>query len=292
MNKDEYWYLLIQGEYDKKGAFVNFYSHGEHLGDALNNTKNAALEIGLVNCELVEANHLDLLEDFELPEETVKLSNKVIYKNGFSTYELDNENDESFISPIGIVKSTEDGEIDFDEIKEQFEASGKDEDGVYSFCLSISKNNLEKVFFDSINFLPNINSIWIYIMDHWEFEKETELWINKDLTDKEDIVNFVKNNKKNLIHNGYLDLVMHCIEGETNLMIDEHKQIRLTTKNVDIFNKFGKEIMNLGFNQTRDYKSLENGFYHWHYRSNESLNKNKFREFLKINNFELIEKFE
>jgi len=285
--KQENWYFLIQGKYDNKGAIVNFYSTGDHLGDALNNVYECADKINISNCELLEASRLDFIEDFELPENTEKITEKVKYQNSLSLYEFEDE--ENFISPIGIVKSTEDGEYEFDLIKEQFVAYTKNENDIYSFTMTISKEKLETIFFKCVEFIPDINSICINLLDHWEEESRNELWINT-FKNKKEILIFIKENELNLIQNGFIDIVFCCKKGETNLVLDEHKQICLTTKSEDIFNEFGKQIMNLGFQQTKELYSLENGYYHWHYRPSISLDKNQFRQFLSRNKFELKEK--
>jgi len=77
--------------------------------------------------------------------------------------------------------------------------------------------------------------------------------------------------------------------GETNLTLDNHKKIQLHTKDEELFNDFGKKVMELGFEQTREFYNLEFGYHHWHYRPADSLNREDFKQLLKSKNFELVD---
>lgn len=287
MNK-EFWYFLINGLIDKKtGAYGNFYAHGQHLGDALDFVLKNVNKVDLNDCELIEAFRLDTLDDFKLPDETEEIADGLFMKQNIFSYKIKKQ-DKSYISPIGIVKSTDDGEYDFDLIKEQFVAYSKDENGIYSFTMTPDKRNIEKLFFETLDFIPSVDSVGLFLESDWENDKETELWINKELADKQSIEIYLKNNLSNTLKNGYVSTVVCCTTGETNLVIDSHKHLKLTTKDSDVFNQFGKQIMGLGYKQTRDFYSLEFGFYHWHYRPYNSLDKNGFRDLLKKDKFEIL----
>jgi hypothetical protein len=138
--------------------------------------------------------------------------------------------------------------------------------------------------------LPTVNGFWIYIKNYWE-NKLTELWVAKHFTDKKSVIEFLKKQKKNTLENGFLDIVVHSIQGETNLTLDEHKTIKLHTKNENIFRSFIGNIINLGFEQTRDFYTLEFGYHHFHYRLADSLTRSEFKQMLKDNKFELIDKW-
>ena len=118
------------------------------------------------------------------------------------------------------------------------------------------------------------------------------MWINRYKNEKNEILDFIKTHEPDLIQNGFIDIVLNCQEGNTNLILDEHKQIRLTTLSEFIFNEFGKSLIDLGYEQTRDFYSLEYGYYHWHFRPAKSLDKGGFRKFLQRNKFEILEHIE
>ena len=83
--------------------------------------------------------------------------------------------------------------------------------------------------------------------------------------------------------------MIHSKKGETNLTLDEHKKIQLHTKDESVFNEFIGKIIEMGFEQTREYYNIEFGYYHWHYRTDKSLNRNEFKKMLSTKNFEQIE---
>ena len=287
MNK-EYWHFLIHGLIDKKtGAYSNFYASGEHLGEAWDLTLRNVDKVDFNNCELIEASKLESFDELSLPSDTEMVADNLFIKSEIHTYKL-TKKDIPFIPPIGIVKSSEDGEYDFDLIKEHFVVYNKDENGIYSFTMTPDKRNIEKLFFNSLEFIPSVDSVALFLENDWENDKETELWINKKLVEKQQIIDFIKNNISSTIRNGYVSTVIYCSIGETNLVIDSHKHLKLTTKDLSILDNFIKQINNLGFKQTRDFYSLEYGFYHWHYRPYDSLDKTGFRDLLKKNKFEIL----
>ena len=287
--KRELWYLLIDWEQDLKiGVFGNFYAYGTHLGDALNKVIKASNEFKFSNYNLIEADILDNFDVIENNAELMKIADDVYMRQTTHTYPLDDP-DVDFVPPTGIVKSVDDGEYDYELVKENFVAYGADENGVFELELSLTKKNLADTFIAAMGFLPTIDSFEIYINDYWENES-TELWAAKYFTDKQTVIDFINKQKKNTIENGYLDIVVHSTKGKTNLTLNAHKKIQLHTKDETIFNSFGKSIIDLGYKQTRDFYNLEFGYNHFHYRLADSLARAEFKQMLIENKFELMDK--
>ncbi len=232
---EELWYFLLEGKQDKStGVFGNFYAYGTHLGEALEKTLKASVTNNFYNPHLIEAGLLESLELVMNVDELIEL-NDAVYKSPTIHAFPYNDPDKSFIPPIGIVKSIEDGEYEYDLIKETFVAYGRNENGIFEFEFVVSKKNLIELLFKSINFLPSIDGFWIYINNFWD-DDQTELWVAKHFTDKTTTTNFLKEQQKNILENGYLDIVVHSITGQTNLTLDAHKKIKLTTIDEDLFN--------------------------------------------------------
>ena len=291
MTKNELWYLLIDGQQDAETGIVgNFYTYGNHLGDALGKTIKATIDYKFKNHNLTEASLLDNFEVIENNKELVKIADNVYMRPTTYTFPFDDP-DKEFIPPIGIVKSVFEGEYEYDLIKENFVAYGADENGIFEFELVLTKENLIDTFIKSIDFLPTIDGFWIYIKNYWENDL-TELWVAKHFTDKHTVIDFLKTQKKNTLENGYLDIVVHSLTGETNLTLDDHKKIQLHTKDEEIFKNFIGNIIELGYEQTRDFYNLEFGYHHFHYRPADSLTRIEFKQLLTDNKFELIDKWE
>lgn len=291
MTKNELWYLLIDGQQDAETGIVgNFYAYGNHLGDALDKTIKSSIDYKFTNHNLTEASLLDNFDVIENNKELVKIADNVYMRPTTYTFPFDDP-DKEFIPPIGIVKSVFEGEYEYDLIKENFVAYGADDNGIFEFELVLTKQNLIDTFIKTIEFLPTIDGFWIYLKNYWESDL-TELWVAKHFTDKHAVIDFLKTQKKNTLENGYLDIVVHSLTGETNLTLDDHKKIQLHTKDEGVFNDFIGNIIELGYEQTRDFYNLEFGYHHFHYRLVDSLTRTEFKHMLTDNKFELIDKWE
>lgn len=286
---NQLWYFLIDGQSDEKtGLFGNFYSYGQHLGDALMNTFNDAKSKCFNNPNLIEVSKLDRFEVIENRDELVRLSENVFMRQATHSFPFDDP-EKDFVPPIGIAFAVENGEYDYELIKETFVAYEQDENGIFELELVIGKENLKDVFFKTLNFLPQVDGFWIYIQNHWDNDSE-EIWIAKHFIEKERVLDFLTSQESNTIDNGYIKIVINCSLGETNLTLDDHKKIQLHTKDQDVFNDFIVQVINLGYKQSREFYNIEWGFHHWHYRPAGSLTRNEFIEMLQYNQFELIGK--
>ena len=284
----ELWYLLIEGQQDSDtGIFGSFYTYGSHLGDALEKTVKTSAGYNFKSPELIEASFLESFEQVENADDLIELNDSV-YMNPTTHTFPSNDPDKSFIPPIGIVKSVDDGEYDYSFIKENFVAYGQNENGIFELELVVGKANLFDVFFKSIIYLPSVDGFWIYIQPFWENDI-TELWVAKHFINPDLVKEFLKMHQKDTLENGNLKMVTHSLAGETNLTLDDHKKIKLHTKDEEIFRRFIENIEALGYEQTREFYSLEYGFHHWHYRPAGSLTRPDFKTMLEKNQFELLD---
>lgn len=288
MNENrEFWYFLLQGTLDDKtGVYSNFYTYGTRCGVCLSKAIKTAEKEGIIKPELIETCRLDNLDGFELPENAIEINSEIFMLPTFNTYELKEEETE-FTPPTGIAFGTDENEYDTDLIKECFVAYNKNENGIFEFELVADNSRLVETFFNAINFIPDTDGFWIYIRDHRENE-QTELFAGKDLITKENIIEFLKSNNESTLKNGFIDIVVHSKKGETNLTLDKHKKIQLHTKDESVFKEFIGKIIEIGFEQTRDYYNIEFGYYHWHYRTDKSLDRTEFKKMLRLLNFEQI----
>ena len=284
----ELWYFLIDGQQDKETGIVgNFYAYGHHLGDALQKVIQASLDYSFTNANLTEASLLENFDAIDKNDELVEIADQVYIRPTTYTFPFDDP-DKEFIPPIGIVKSVDEGEYDYDLIKERFVAFGQNENGIFELELVVAKPNLITLFLKFISLLPTVDGFWIYIKSFWDDDK-TELWVAKHFTDKNILIDFLKTQKSNTLENGYLDIVVHSLTGETNLTLDDHKKIQLHTKDEDLLKHFIDQVIDLGYKQTKEFYSLEYGFHHLHYRPVDSLTRTEFKAMLKQNTFELMD---
>lgn len=286
--KTQFWYFLLIGKRDEKsGVFANFYTYARDFGEALERTKLVAKEThNIFDSNAIEACRLDTLEEFEIPAEAVEVDKGVYMKTALHSFSL-TDSEQSFVPPTGIIKSTDDGEYDYELITDAFVAYNKDENDIYEFELVADESKLIDTFMRAIDFLPSVDNFWIYIWNHWD-DGKTELWAGKNIVDKKGVVHFLLQHKSDTLENGFLDCVVHSQVGETNLTLDDHKKIQLHTKDLNLFNDFGKNISELGFKQTKEFYNLEFGYHHYHYKPANSLSREDFKGLLRNNNFEKI----
>lgn len=290
MIKKELWYFLIDGQQDEETGIVgNFYSYGNHLGDALEKVIKASEDYNFSSSNLIEASHLEDFNLIENNQELVEIAEGTFLRPTTYTFPYDDP-DKEFVPPIGIVKSVYEGEYDYGLIKENFVAYGANENGVFEFELVLTKEQLITIFLKTIDFLPSVDGFWIYVKDFWDNEL-TELWVAKHFTDRQIVTDFLMANRANTLENGFLDIVVHSLHGETNLTLDDHKKIQLHTKDETVFQEFLSNAIDLGYKQTKDLYNLEFGYHHFHYRLGGSLTRERFIHMLADRKFELIDKW-
>jgi hypothetical protein len=280
LTQAQYWYFLIGGPIDDSTELVaNFYAHGQHCGEALANALQAATEeFGISQPEATEAVRLDILTDFEEPQDLIQLSDLVCSGPNNYSYPLDSA-ERDFIPPTGIIKAGEDGEFDYELIKENFIGYKSQGSDIYEFELVAEKGRLISTFIQAINFLPQPEKLEITIQGHWE-GSSSELWV-ADLAETQlDAASFLLENQSSILENGFIECALHSAHGQTKLILDEHKKILHYTTDETIFSSFGSQIMELGFEQTTELYNLEYGFYHWHYRPVNSLDAPDLRMLL------------
>lgn len=283
----QFWYFLIEGNLDDKtGAYGNFYTYGERCGEALGKTYLIAKQEGIINPMVIESTRLDNLKEFEIPEEAERISDSTYMIPSLNTFEL-NPKEYFFKPPAGISFDTIIGEYDSELILEQFAAYNKNENGVYELQLVVDKTRLVEIFFKCFDLIEPIDAFWIYICEHW-LNRKRELWASKSITNKSEIIKFLKKHRANTIENGFVELVVNSNIGKTNLMLCEHKKVQLHTESEEIFKKFIGGLIDLGFKQTKDFYNIEFGYHHWHYRPIDSLDRDDFAVMLIDNEFENI----
>jgi hypothetical protein len=282
----EFWYFLLEGQYDDNtGVFGNFFAYGTHCGEALHFAFEAARIYNIINPRVVEAERLDIIPDYVLPDDLVVMTDKASMKPNAHTYPLD-EDDRQFVPPKGLVKSTNDGEQDYSMIEEGFVAYTKNEQGIFEFELVAGLDRLVETYIQAIQALPGVELFYLYLQEHWENGTE-ELWASSTISDKDDVMAFLTKYRENTVENGYVKCVVQAESGST-LALDDHKKIQLRTSDENLFNDFGKKMMALGFKQLEALYDLEFGYYHWHYRPFNSVSRHDFVDLLRVERFDRL----
>lgn len=286
-NSSIFWHFLIRGNLDDHtGVFGNFYTYAEELGEAIDQVLSAAEEEDFKSPVVVEITRSDLWSNYEMHSEAVNISDSTLMIPEIYTYKIDH-NEKTFSLPTGVAFDRDEHKFDTDLIRECFEAKNKDEKGTYHLKLTVDHQKLSTVFPKCLEFIEPVSTLSIFIHSHWQ-DLEKEHWQNSELTSNSDIASFLNLNKKSIIDNGYLDLHIRSKVENTGLMLCEHKMIQFFTNSEELYRKFIKALINIGYKQTIDFYSLEAGYHHWHYRPTGSLDRGDFIIFLQDKGFEKI----
>ena len=287
MEPTQFWYFLIDGQLaNGDGVIGNIYAYGQHCGEALTNALNAAKEQDFMHPEAAEATRLDNLNDFEMPDDLIRVNERAFIGPTTHSYPID-PTENNFIAPSGIIKSGQEGleeEFDYNLIQEQFTGFQQEGCEVYEFELVVNKSRLVSTFIKAISFLPGADELQLRLQDGWEGQ-EAATWNNRSLSGRQAITEFLLEHQSDTLDNGFVECVICVAQGETTLVLGEHKQIKLYTKDEKLFSDFGVEIIALGFAQTTELYSLEYGFYHYHYRPAGSLSRIELQTLLATNGF-------
>lgn len=284
----ELWYLLIEGQTDKQtGIFGNFYAYGTHLGEVVEKTLKAAAEYHFHGAELIEASLLTNFEEIENKKALIQIHIDIYLHSNIHAFDIE-DTENKFISPIGIVKDTNEGEYDYEQIQEGFVTYREKENDEFKLEMVISKPNLIDVYLQSIHLLPSVDNFWIVIHPFWD-NKRPQVWVNPHLKDSKMVTSFLRSESKNTIENGYVELVVYSSKGETTITLDDHKKIQISTKEDSVLKSIIDQYEIKGYRRLRNLYNLEIGFHHWHYRPEGSLTRTELCFLMEQHQFDQLD---
>ena len=282
LTADKTFFTVMIESVEPEHSFIQvFWTSGKHPGEAIEKVLRACAGLGIRNAF---ASELDTFETFEFKS----LPRKVVHDKDLDVYYSQARNDfpteKKFRAPFGFIKSFLKGKYDYDLIQEGFYQRRTDA-GIYEVELVVENQRLFSTFVQLVKRLPSIKVFWIKLAADWEDVGREEFWTNEKLNTVELIADFLKSRWKDTVANGHVALTTYSSVGQTNLLIDTHKTIKVLTKSVTIQRKMSAALRRLGFEQLSKFHSLEYGYYHWHYRSARSKSRTRLIAALKRDGF-------
>ncbi len=276
--------VLIESVEPENSFFQTFWARTDHPGQAIDRILSGCKRLGISNAIACE---LDVADYY--PPETAIYDDKlnVSYAPGRNYFPTER----SFIAPYGIIKSAEDGEYEYSQIREGFSLS-KTEDGIYEVEAAIERDKLFDTFLELTNRLPSIRVFWIKFAGDWENRGREEFWTNENLDTVESISSFLTTHANDTVANGHVAVTVYSDVGQTNLIIDTHKTIKVLTRSARIQRTMAARLRKLGFRELSEFFSLEYRFYHWHYRPARSKSRTGLIALLKREGFTLWKEIE
>lgn len=265
MREKTFFTILVESAGPEESFIQVFWSWANHLGKAIDKVVRACGSMGIENATASEADPFDFAD---LPDHAIHDEKLDVFFAEVRHF-LPTPAEGAFIPPTGIIKSCQDGELDYELIREGF-FTRKREDGLYETEVVIGRDQLFETFVALVRRLPSIRVFWVKIAADWEDKGLEEFWVNEDLNSAEAIAEFLTAHSKDTVANGHVTLTAYNKVGQTNLLIDTHKTIKVITKSAMVQSKMVSGLKRLGFEVLPEFHSLEYGYYHWHYRPTRS----------------------
>ena len=276
---DKSFFMIMIESVEPEQSFIQvFWTSADHPGQAIQRVLRACARLGIKN---PYASELDASDIKSLPRNVVHNTNlDVCYSPNRNYFPTEN----TFIAPFGIIKSFLNGKYDYDLIREGFHQR-RTKAGIYEIEVVVENDRLFDTFVQLVKRLPSIKVFWIKLAADWEDAGREEFWTNEKLNTAEAIADFLKAHWNDTVANGHVALTVYGAVGQTNLLIDTHKTIKVLTKSVTIQRKLSAALRRLGVDQLSKLHSLEYGYYHWHYRPARSKSRTRLIAALKKNGF-------
>jgi len=189
---------------------------------------------------------------------------------------------------MGVIESFADGEADCEhdatEITRGY-THDKFEDGRCVIEVNIESNNLFDIYAMFLRLLKDCRGFCYVLHDHWDDADEDVFLRNEELNSADKILSHLTNSRSNSIHNGYVTLTTYFDEGYTNLSINDHKRIIVSTYSEDVAKGCSNALEMRSYPKESELISFEALIHHWHYRPSDSLNKDELTRLLKGSGF-------
>ena len=280
MDDKTFFTVMIESVEPEQSFIQVFWTYANHPGKAIQKVLRACAGLGIKNAF---ASELDSFEFKSLPRKVVHDRDLDVYysqaRNYFPT-------EKTFRAPSGIIKSYLNGKYDYGLIREGF-YQGRTETGIYEVEVVVENQRLFNTFVQLVKRLPSIKVFWIKLAADWEDVGREEVWTNEKLNTVELIADFLESRWKDTVANGHVALTVYSAVGQTNLLIDTHKTIKVLTKSAKIQSSMSAKLRRFAFEELSEFHSLEYGYYHWHYRPSRSKSRTRLIAALKRDEFRL-----
>ena len=280
--------MLIGGKADEThGVFTTFFARAHHLGEAWDKVREAAITEGIRDPVLLEAGESARLKNKRYEFEYVRLAQSIWRLPVDNLYPLDDP-ETGFVTPLGVVPAESNDDLP---LRSNFAIEVVQENR-FMLELAASRDEILPALFKAVRLLPDIVGLGIGIAHHWD-DDLNEFWMNKtSFKSAQDVESFLNKERLNTLGNGYLDLVVFARDGDTRLILNEHKILEFDTPDKTLFSRFVAACSSWGFERLEKCVTIEFDHFHWHYRPGASLNRKAFIKFLKTQGFELKDKWE
>ncbi len=271
---------MIESVGPKDSFITNFWTVANYPGEAIERVLKACARMGIENAF---ASELDVCDLKSLPANVVHHQRLNVYR-WLERHYFPSES--SFRAPFGIIKAGDNGKYDYELIREGF-YQRRVKTGIYEIEVVVADQRLFSTLIELVKRLPSIRVLWLKLAADWEDKSLEQFWTNEKLHTVRRIERFLTDHWSDTIANGHVAVTVYSDFGQTNLLIDTHKTIKVLTKNAKIQSRMAAALRRLQFKELRKFHSLEYGYHHWHFRPSRSKSRTRLVRMLKENGFTL-----
>ena len=175
-----------------------------------------------------------------------------------------------FEFPQGIVPSGRNKFDELDEIKNGF-TTITNENGLIIILANLSAENLFPTYKNLIELNPSYRVFWYVLHDEENHDAKEQFLVNEALNTPELIIQYLEANWKNSLSHGFVTVTSYLEEGDTNISITNHKQIKISSFSSQLTESLKNIFTECGLAFLENFVGLDKEMHHWHFRLSGSL---------------------
>lgn len=254
-----FYTVIVESVADEESSFVQvFWTWAMEMGEAIGRVLAVAREEGIAAPVAAEIDPYDI---DTLPDDVDEIRDTGVFTSG-ARFFYPTETGPMPL-PQGIILSALEGEQSPEEIQPAFDA-WRDDD-LYRLEASVPGEKLVPTFLALVTALPAIRVVWTEITHEWDNEDKIRFYANESITTVDAIRDFLESHPRDIVGNGYVKFTAYSETGATNIVINDHKEIAVMTYDEGVWETARNVLATLGLPEVEDRRSIQYGYYHWHY---------------------------
>lgn len=287
-NDTRFLYLLVECQYDDKtGFYLSCLAQNDGIDESRQKIADRLKLEGIQKCILAEVGVVDSSEIDMNKYESFNTNNTRL---GLTRHEYASKDDYNFVNPRGVVISSH-SPVDRDGLTLSYSLI-KDDYATFAFEIVPDADTIESTIkVISSEIINELNFIGIYLDGNYDFKDSdyNAIWVKKG--QKSELINFLFDNKLNLLENGFVSVELGNENSNNRLRITKTKELNFWTDTSDQYETLKNRLIDIGYSYNKENVSTGKDFEHFIYRIIDSLDFDKLVQFL-INNDFIEHKYE
>lgn len=281
-NETRFLYLLIECQYDDKtGFYLSCLAQNDGIDESRKKIEDRLILEGIKKCILAE---VGVVDSSEIDMNKYESCNTNDTRLGLTRHEYANKDEYNFVSPDGVVISAH-SPVDRDGLIPCFSLV-KDDYATFSIEIVPDKTTIERTIkLICSKIINEFNFIGIYLDGQYDSKNldYNSIWVKTG--DKHQLIEFLFENKLNILENGFLAVELGNQNSNNRIRITKTKELIFWTDTNDQYEKLKDTLTDLGYSYKKEIISTGKDFEHYKYRKIGSLDMENLIAFLINNDF-------